>query len=189
MRARFFYDFSSPYSYLAANRIERVFGDDVQWTPIVFGAVLAAQRREPWSFAEDRSEHFAEIERRARALGLAEVRYPEGWPRETWTVLPLRATLAAGPSAKRLTLALYAEHFERGRVLDAAAVADAARVAGLDPEPLLAAAETDAVRARLRENTDAALAAGVEGIPTVAVGPRPFWGEDRLAEAAAEAGH
>ena len=44
--------------------------------------------------------------------------------------------------------------------------------------------ETQSVKDKLRAATDEALALGLQGIPTVAVGDELFWGDDRLEEAA-----
>ena len=67
--AVFYYDFSSPYSYLAAERISGLFADagaeQPGWQPISFGHVLKHSGRRPWSFEEDRSADFEEIQRRA----------------------------------------------------------------------------------------------------------------------------
>ncbi len=50
----------------------------------------------------------------------------------------------------------------------------------LDGEALLAAATGAAVLAEHEANTEAALAAGVFGVPTFVVGEELFWGQDRL---------
>ena len=79
--AAFYYDFSSPYSYLAAERISGLFaeaGVEAQWQPISFGHILKVTGRRPWSFEEDKGADFAEIQRRADERGIPEVVYPEG---------------------------------------------------------------------------------------------------------------
>ena len=52
--------------------------------------------------------------------------------------------------------------------------------AGLNTDLLMMEAYTDEVKARLRENTDAAIAAGVFGVPTMMVRGELFWGFDDL---------
>ena len=47
MRAVFRYDFNSPYAYLAASRVDEVLGKQVEWEPIAFGFLLAAQQHKP----------------------------------------------------------------------------------------------------------------------------------------------
>jgi 2-hydroxychromene-2-carboxylate isomerase len=64
-------------------------------------------------------------------------------------------------------------------------VISCARDAGIDPDAVAAGVEQPDVKQRLRAATDAALAHGVTGVPTVAVGDVLFWGDDRLEDAAA----
>jgi 2-hydroxychromene-2-carboxylate isomerase len=74
--------------------------------------------------------------------------------------------------------------FVHGRDLsDPAAVADAASTASIEGAELLASAGTPEVKAALRARTDAAIALGVRGVPTMLVGDRAFWGDDRLEDA------
>jgi 2-hydroxychromene-2-carboxylate isomerase len=61
----------------------------------------------------------------------------------------------------------------------------AARQAELDPAELKTAVESPDIKERLKQNTDEAVARGVKGIPTVAIGDELFWGDDRLEDAAA----
>ena len=61
---------------------------------------------------------------------------------------------------------------------------DAAEAAGLDRDAMAARLENPDIKARLRSYTDGAIARGVTGVPTVAVGDELFWGDDRLEDAA-----
>ena len=89
----FFYDVSSPYAWLAAERLDTVLPRPVVWQPIVFGAVLRQIGKIPWSFREEtKAAGMAEVERRAQDRGLGPVRWPEGWPVESYSVAPLRAS-------------------------------------------------------------------------------------------------
>ena len=62
---------------------------------------------------------------------------------------------------------------------------DSAQRAGLDREAVRAGIDSPEIKDRLRAQTEAALTRGVAGVPTVAVGDRLFWGDDRLEDAAA----
>jgi 2-hydroxychromene-2-carboxylate isomerase len=85
---------------------------------------------------------------------------------------------------KLFALAAMRLAFQEGHDLaEPDAVRIAATRAHLDPDELLAATDDPAVKEALRDNTDAAVARGVFGVPTVAVGDRLFWGDDRLDEA------
>ena len=190
-RAAFYYDFSSPYSYLAAERISGVFAEagaeQPEWQPISFGHVLQATGRRPWSFEDDRSADLEEIQRRADERGLPKVLYPEGWPIENYSLTPARAAIYAKESGRvvAFSLAAFRQVFAAGRDLsDPDNVLIAAAACELHPNAVLKGIETASVKTRLKEATAEALERGVEGIPTVAVGNELFWGDDRLEEAA-----
>jgi 2-hydroxychromene-2-carboxylate isomerase len=190
-RATFYYDFSSPYSYLAAERISGLFAEAAleqpDWQPISFGHLLQAIGRRPWSFpSEPDPEHLAEIQRRAADRGLPEVVYPEGWPIENYSLNPARAAIYAKESGRvvSFTLACFRQVFAAGRDMsDVDNVLVAAAACELHPKAVLKGIETQAVKDKLRAATDRALELGVQGIPTLAVGEKLFWGDDRLEEA------
>jgi 2-hydroxychromene-2-carboxylate isomerase len=184
----FYYDVSSPYAYLGAMRVDEVLPVRPQWRPIAFGVIVRRLGKRPWSFSEDRDQDFNEIARRARQRGLPELRYPEGWPVQTYSLTPLRALMLADgqDQLRALTRELYRTIFVEGRHLaQIDTVLDAATKAGMDREQVLAGIESDEVKRRLREQTDDALKRGVTGVPTVAVGDQLFWGDDHLEDAAA----
>ena len=189
-RAVFHYDFNSPYSYLAAERISSLFAEaeaeQPEWKPISFGHIVQANEKTPWSFADDRSADFEEIARRARERGLPEVRYLEGWPTETYTLLPLRAATYAKEAGRvvSFSLAAFRQHFAAGRDLsELDNVLIAAAACELHPKAVSKGIESEGVKRRLREATEEAMELGVTGVPTVAVGQELFWGDDRLEEA------
>jgi 2-hydroxychromene-2-carboxylate isomerase len=88
--------------------------------------------------------------------------------------------------AAAFALAAFRQQFNAGRGLNEV---DNVLLAGaaceLHPKALLAALERDAIKERLREATDDAIARGVPGVPTVRVGDELFWGDERLEDAAA----
>lgn len=183
---RFLVDVGSPYAYLAAERVERVLGPEVVWEPVLLGAIFAARGHGSWSLTAARTEGVREVERRAEAYGLPPVRWPEPWPGNT--LLAMRAAVAAdlAGAGREFLLAALRLGFRDGRDLSSVdAIAEAARTAGIEGNALLAAASDPAVKAALRERTDAAIALGVVGVPTVLVGAQAFWGDDRLEDAAA----
>ncbi|HKG02884.1 MAG TPA: DsbA family protein [Conexibacter sp.] len=182
---RFFVDVGSPYAWLAAERVESVLGSEAVWEPVLLGAVFAARGWGSWSLTDARAQGIEEVERRALAYGLGPMRWPEPWPGNT--LLAMRAATAAAEAgfARAFLLAALRLGFRDGRDLsDPAAVADAASAAGIEGEALLSAASTPEVKAALRERTDAAVALGVRGVPSVVVGDQAFWGDDRLEDAA-----
>lgn len=184
----FYYDFSSPYAYLAASRIDDLLPDAV-WRPIVFGVMLRERGRVPWSMRPGREEGMREVERRAAERGLPPVRWPEGWPAESYSVTPLRAAMVADEEGRlrEFSHAVYRAVFVDGRRPDSLEAGELAEMAGLDADSIAARMDSSALKERLRANTAEAIERGVPGIPTVAVGEELFWGDDRLKDAAAAA--
>lgn len=159
-----------------------------EWRPISFGVIVRKLGKEPWSFKKERQANFEEIAQRAAGRGLPEVRYPEGWPVETYSLKPLRAALLAcdEQQLRGVSRELYRTMFVDGQHLaDTDAVLDAAERAGMERAFVREGIELDETKRRLREQTDEALARGVTGVPTVAVDGKLYWGDDRLEEAAA----
>jgi len=190
--ATFYYDFSSPYSYLAAERISGLFAEagveQPEWQPISFGHVLRTTGRRPWSLPPDGPdpEHLEEIQRRADERGLPRVVYPRGWPVDNYSLNPTRAAIYAKESGRvvSFTLACFRQVFAAGKDMsDVDNVLIAAAACELHPNAVLKGIETQSVKAKLRAATDEAIMLGVQGIPTFAIGDDLFWGDDRLEEA------
>jgi 2-hydroxychromene-2-carboxylate isomerase len=187
LRPVFYYDFSSPYSYLAAERVNQVLPEPPLWEPISFGVLIRRIGKTPWSMSEEKEAGMREVERRAAERGLPEVRWPRGWPVENYSLAPLRAAVFAAQTGRleAFSLAAFRQAFAAGRDLsDPDNVVIAAAACELHPRAVLKALETDSVKERLREATDAAIERGVTGVPTIALGEELFWGDDRLEEAA-----
>lgn len=184
-----YYDFVSPYAYLAVMRADEVLPSAPRLRPIAFGPLLQRLGKRPWSFdADQHPPHFAEIAARAHARGLPPLRYPAGWPRESYSLAPARAALVAEEHGllRELSEELFRAIFAEGREpSDPGTMLDAAARAGLDRDEVRAGIERAEVKERLRAHTDEARARGVTGIPTLVIGERLYWGDDRLDEAAA----
>jgi 2-hydroxychromene-2-carboxylate isomerase len=201
---RFFFGAMSPYSWFAAERIERLLPEAV-WRGVFAGAIFKANGRVSWGLTEDREDGMADCEARATAHGLGPIRWPDPWP--TNDLLIARAmtfaersgpTLGRGAGAeeaaarpehaavKALGLAAMRLAFLEGADLgEAGVVLEAGRRAGLDVEELRDALSDSDIKDALRRATDDALALGVFGVPTIPIGGELFWGDDRLDEAAA----
>jgi 2-hydroxychromene-2-carboxylate isomerase len=158
------------------------------WQPIAFGALIREIGKTPWSLREEtRGPGQAEIQARARARGLPEVRWPPGWPADSYSVVPLRAVLHAFDEGRgqELTLALYEREFGEGVALDDPdVVVETAEAIGLDGPRLRTVLQEPEIKQRLRAATEEARRRGVTGVPTIAVGDELFWGDDRLEDAA-----
>lgn len=187
MTARFYFGAISPYSWFAAERIGELI-PDATWRPVFAGGLFRAVGRETWGLTPERDERLEDCRRRAIAHGLGPIRWPAGWPGND--VLPARAILAADQQGKLVPFALEAMRacFRDGQDITQAnvlaAVADAVGMSGAD---LIERAGTPEVKDALRAINDEAVAAGVIGVPSVAVDGAVFWGDDRLEEAAGAA--
>jgi 2-hydroxychromene-2-carboxylate isomerase len=187
-RPVFYYDLGSPYAWLTAERIHDVMPVAPIWQPILLGGIWQGTGGGSWSATDARADGMAEIERRARAYGLMEVRWPEPWP--TSSLLAMRAATFAQQAGRAVafSLAAFRQAFCAGRDLaDPDNVLIAAAACELHPAAISKGVESRSVKDRLRAATEEAAERGVTGVPTVAVGDELFWGDDRLEDAAAAA--
>lgn len=178
----FFYDFVSPYSYLASTRVEaeaaRV-GGTVRFRPFLLGGVFNATGNRAPIETPAKGRHLAtDLGRWARRLGV-----PFAWPAKfpVLTVLPLRAAYAAEKAGVLVpfTHAVYRAYWAEGQdISDGAVVAAAATAAGLDGAALVAAAPE--YKEALKAATQEAVDRGSFGAPTFFVGEEMFIGNDRL---------
>ena len=184
----FYFDFNSPYAWLAAERIDDVLPVAPRWQPISFGPILQSSGRVPWSVADpSRAKGIAEVERRAAERGLGPVQWLDGWPVEVYSLAPLRAmAYVQGMECEReLAIALFRAFFHDGRQLVPDTVAEVAQGLGLNPDDVRDGVDDPDCKNWVKRATDAAIERGVVGVPTVAVGDQLFWGDDRLEDAAA----
>lgn len=187
-RPVFYYDLGSPYAWLAAERIHDVMPVPAVWQPVLLGGIWQQTGGGSWSQTGTRDAGMAEVERRAREYGLLEVRWPAQWP--TSSLVAMRAATFAQQAGRAVafSLAAFRQAFCAGRDLaDPDNVLIAAAACELHPNAIAKGVESRSVKDRLRAATDAAIARGVTGVPTVAVGDQLFWGDDRLDDAAAAA--
>jgi 2-hydroxychromene-2-carboxylate isomerase len=181
---RFLFDFLSPYSYLAWTQVhatvERA-GATVEPVPVLLAALLNAHgQKGPAEISPKRVYIFKDVYRRAHRLGLS-LSVPPTHPFNPLLALRAASLPAPAPVRRRFIDALFAATWGGGRGVEGPAeVAAAAAAAGLDGAALVSEAETPAAKARLRQQTEEALAAGAFGVPTMLVGDELFWGFDAL---------
>jgi len=182
----FYYDYSSPYGYLAATRIDAIaagHGRSVDWHPILLGAVFKVTGGAPLPTLPLKGPYAKRDMERCARLMQVPFRLPGRFP--IATQYPARATLwarAADPARSRaLALALYAAYFADDRDISSAEVtAEVAATCGYDRAEVLAAVNDAPVKDMLRQEVEQAIAAGVFGSPYILVDGEPFWGADRL---------
>jgi len=185
----FYFDFSSPYSYIASEWVGAVaarHGRAVNWHAILLGATFqAAELKSPVSHPLKREYSIRDFARSARFAGLPYVmpaRFPiptQNAARVFWwlndTASPERAVAWAHAGLRAV--------FTRGADLsDTAALRQELAAAGVDAAAAEAAYTDPLWKDRLKRENDAAIAAGVFGAPFFIVDGEPFWGNDRRAQ-------
>ena len=184
----FFFDLGSPYSYLASTQlagIERRTHAKARLLPITLGGLRKATGHQlpPPQQLKYMSE---DTGRWARQYGVR-MQIPRAFP--VSTILALRACIAAEREGKgeEAMRALFDLYWAEGEDISQEAVVEMAlSKAGLQGKALVTATQEAEIKNALRKNTDLALARGVFGVPTLFVGERSFWGNDRLHFAEAE---
>jgi 2-hydroxychromene-2-carboxylate isomerase len=182
----FHFDFSSPYGYLAAQRIDALaarHGRAVDWRPMLLGVAFRQTGMAPLTEVPLKGDYATrDFARTARFHGI-EFRMPSRFPIPTQapgrlvTWLKASHPAAAVPVAK----ALYRAYFVDDRDISSPDIAaDVAKAQGIDGAAARAALDDAAVKDAFRRDVDAALALGVFGSPYVVVDGEPFWGFDRF---------
>jgi len=182
----FYFDFSSPYGYLAACQIDDLageFGRGVVWRPYLMGAAMKITGRRPLVTDPLVGEYVRkDLQRSARYIGVP-MSLPEPFP--VATVAACRAYYwlldQDEGKAKALAIALYRAFFVEGRNIgETEVVLDLATSLGIDREALASALQDPQVKEKLKVVTDDAIARGIFGSPFVIVDGEAFWGSDRL---------
>jgi 2-hydroxychromene-2-carboxylate isomerase len=184
----FYFDLGSPYAYLAAERLDTLLPEPIEWQPVLLGGLFKATGRSSWALGgyRRRQAGMAEVERRARDYGLAPMRWPDPWP-TNYLIAMLASTFAFTLGRGReFTLQAFRNAFQKGLELSISEhVFETGTQAGLGRDELEAAARDPEIKRALRLATDAAHERGVIGVPTIAIDDELFWGDDRLQDAAA----
>ena len=182
----FWFDFSSPYGYIASELIDGVaarHGRSVNWHPILLGPVFKAVGTAPLTLLPikgDYSRH--DFARMARYHKVA-FRLPEKFPVGTQVAARAFYLIADGDAARARDFAkrVFRAYYVQGRdVADPAVVMALAAEAGVDAAALAGPLKGEAIKERVKAEVDSAMKAGVFGSPHFIVDGEPFWGVDRL---------
>jgi 2-hydroxychromene-2-carboxylate isomerase len=186
----FFFDCSSPWTWLGFHNMQRIADElrvDVQYRPVLLGAVFNAANPEVYTFRESGSpakKRYIEkdLQDWARQAGLT-IHFPnQVFPLNSVKVM--RACLVMQRQERLVEFAAAAFHAYWTDQLDLATPAgltELCRRVGIDAPWLLAAIEAPDVKASLRANTDELVARGGFGTPTLFVGGDDmYFGNDRL---------
>jgi 2-hydroxychromene-2-carboxylate isomerase len=183
----FYFDFSSPYGYFAAERIDALaakYERAVNWHPVLLGVVFKSTGAVPLPMVPIKGPYaIHDFERTARFHGIA-YRRPEVFPISTQA--PARAMLWVAATkgdaiAHDFARAVYRAYFAEGvNISDAEQVVRIAAGFGLDGAELTEAINSPDVKDHLKTVIDLAMARGVFGSPFIIVDREPFWGFDRF---------
>ena len=179
-----FFDFVSPYSYLAWHKLPEVAARHerrIVARPMLFAAVLQALgTRGPAEIPSRRPYVIKDLVRRAHDL---HVPFPLPPSHPFNPLLALRVAVQPMPEEVRVRVvaALFDAIWRTGAGVEGAeAVASALAPLGLDSATLLSRAGEDAVKAAVRANSDEFIAAGGFGVPTIRADGELFFGSDSL---------
>lgn len=177
MNIEFFFDVGSPYSYLAATRIDAIghrVGLPVRWRPFLLGGVFRSVGNQPPAILPARAPYLLQdLHRWSRYYG-EPFAFPSSFPMNS--LLAMRV-LTAVPEAGRAeaSLALFRAYWVDNKDLTRPEV-----IARLLGEAPVVAAVDPGIKAELRATTDEAVERGAFGAPTVFLGEEMFFGNDRL---------
>lgn len=174
----FYFDFSSPYGYLASHKIEPLaarYGRAVKWRAMLLGAAFKTTGATPLPSIPLKGDYSRRDFLRSARFHAVPFREPEPFP--VGTVAACRAFYGL-PEEKQVPLAkaLYRAYFtENLNIGEADNVLKVAASVGCKPD-----INDQVVKDRTRAEVDAAIAKGVFGSPYVIVDGEPFWGIDRF---------
>ena len=187
----FYFDLSSPYGYLAAQKIDALaakHGRAVDWRPVLLGVMFKETGMAPLTEIPLKGDYSRrDLARSARFHGIAGFRMPTRFPVPTQA--PARIVLwvkARDPAlAGRVAKALFRSYFvDDVDISDPDTAAAVAAKEGVDAAAARAAIDDPAIKDALKTEVAAAIARGVFGSPFIFVDGEPFWGLDRFEQIA-----
>ena len=188
----FWYEFASTYSYPAAMRIERrarIEGVTLRWRPFLLGPIFSSHgwNDSPFNLYPAKGRYmWRDLERICAKenlpLKLPPRRFPQNGLKAARIALVLAKDGRIGDFSCRVYTASFAEQKD---ISDDETLAGILRTLDLDPAVVVAAANTSENKAKLKAQTDEAIARSIFGAPSFMVGEELFWGGDRLDDAIA----
>ena len=188
----FWYEFASTYSYPAAMRIERrarMEGVTLRWRPFLLGPIFSSHgwNDSPFNLYPAKGRYmWRDLERicakESLPLKLPPLRFPQNGLKAARIALVLAKDRRIGDFSRRVYTASFAEQKD---ISEDETLAGILRTLDLDPAVVVAAANTPDNRAKLKAQTDEAIARGIFGAPSFTIGEELFWGGDRLDDAIA----
>ena len=182
----FFFDYGSPYSFLANGVIPTIaekLGAQLEYRPMLLGAVFKATGNQSpmMETIEAKRNYAGGALRRTSELHGVPISGNPHFPINTLGIMRLAVAAQREGVFDTYHAAVYPSFWQEGLDLgDPQVQGEVLSGAGLDAEKLLARAADDDVKAELRANTDEAISRGAFGAPTFFVDDRMWWGNDRI---------
>lgn len=186
----FYFDFSSPYGYLASTRIEAIAEKHdrvVAWQPILLGAVFKVSGQAPLTTYPLKGEYaLMDFDRAAREYKTP-FKQPDVFPIGAVAASRACCWLKASTDAQlveKLTPfvhALFKSYYVDGHnISEPDQVLAVAQSVGIDKDDLAMGLSEQTTKDALREAVENAIALGIFGSPICVVDGELFWGSDRL---------
>ena len=186
--AAFYFDLASPLAYLAAEQALSAFteaSEPVVWTPVLAAELPGAESFAAFRCEQDREAMLESVTRRAEALGLQPLRWPEPFPFDSSLAMRVATYAKSIGRAVPFAQAAFRQAFAGGRALDNEdAVVIAAAACEMHPAAVLKGAALRSTAEQLERATAEAREAGVTDVPAVRARGRIFLGELELPAAA-----
>jgi 2-hydroxychromene-2-carboxylate isomerase len=182
---RFFFDLGSPSCWLVAERVLQVMPVATEWVPVLAAGLGGPREGEAFRCAEEESIWRSELERRARQLGVQQVRWPRVVPFDS--AFAMRAATYAKGIGRTVAFAqaAFRQAWCAGRDLsDSDSVLIAAAACEMHPSALLKGAALKSTTAALERATEQARALGADRVPAIAAAGGLWVGEDAPERAA-----
>jgi 2-hydroxychromene-2-carboxylate isomerase len=183
---QFYFDFASPYGYMAATKISGLaakHGRKVEWKPILLGVVFKVTGGVPLPSAPLKGDYSRRDMERSARLSKIPFNLPRKFPIAGQSPSRLIYWLESHGATRQeeVTLALYRAYMVDDRDISSPeTTADVAGSLGLDRQKVIDAIADPVMKEKLKVETEAAIARGVFGSPYIIVDGEPFWGFDRL---------
>ena len=186
----FWFDFASPYSYVASQRVEALCaaaGVAMRWRPFLLGPVFTAQlgiNDSPLNTQPVRGRYvWRDMARLCDKYTLPFVK-PEIFPRRSILAARVACVGLEKPWCGDFVRGVFRASFGHDRDISTQAIlGDVLSTLGVDPSKVFPEAESEPVKRQLRAFTDEALALGIFGAPNAVIQQELFFGQDRLEDA------
>jgi len=177
----FFFDYASPYSYLANHGVSLLADTEVRYRPTFIGGVMKATGNRPPATVPAKGKYLTKDIYRWVARYDIPFKFNSIFPQNTLGALRLTVAAQRSGTFAPVHQGLFDAAWVHDRDLgDPAELAEIVTTAGFDAEELLAGVADQSIKDELRANTEEAVERGAFGAPTFFVGDQMFFGNDRF---------